>query len=111
MSIGHAPNEPGYSCPLFDEAINQIESARRINGELREWGAWWKERAEQLEEELQEETGLLRRLLDYRDDEITEKESEIAELQQRVAELERANNTLEADVSRLTDWSDRVGPR
>lgn len=111
MSIGHAPNEPGYSCPVFDEAIAQIEAARSINADLREWGTWWKERAEQLEEELEEDTGLLRRQLDERDDEITEKEREIAELQQRVAELERENNTLEADVSRLTDWSDRVGPR
>lgn len=109
--MSNPPSEPSHSCPAFNRAIEFIEEARDINSSLREWGWEWKERAEQLEEELREETGFLRRQLDDRDEQIEAKDREIAELQQRVAELKSENSSLEAEVSRMTDWADTVGPR
>ena len=66
--------EPGYTCPDIDDAISDIESfydevkdnldsmktkavaaleeMRKANEKIREWGAWYKERAEGLEDEL-----------------------------------------------------------
>jgi polyhydroxyalkanoate synthesis regulator phasin len=46
------PHEPNHSCPDLDKAIEGIESARKIHEGLREWGNWWKERAEELQEEV-----------------------------------------------------------
>jgi len=46
------PHEPSHSCPEFDEAIAEIEKARSINVDLRAWGNWWKEKAEELREEV-----------------------------------------------------------
>jgi len=36
-------NEPKVSCPSFDNAIEEIEKARSINDELRQWGKHWQE--------------------------------------------------------------------
>ena len=41
--------EPSPSCPYFDDAISEIENARKINVDLRNWGHYWKEKYEDLE--------------------------------------------------------------
>jgi polyhydroxyalkanoate synthesis regulator phasin len=46
------PHEPDHSCPELDKAIEGIENARKIHEGLRNWGEWWKARAEELQEEV-----------------------------------------------------------
>ena len=53
------PIEPSYSCPHLDEAIAEIEKARKIHDELRKWGSWWEDRAEEIEEKSSEKIGEL----------------------------------------------------
>ena len=55
--------EPKATCPIIDTAIdncrtnindicNDFEMIRKANGELRDWGTYWKEKAEHLEKEV-----------------------------------------------------------
>ena len=62
--------EPRHSCPMFDDAIMdldaarsaldkaqaQIENGRSINESLRDWGTSWQEHAEEMEAQLAAET-------------------------------------------------------
>jgi SMC interacting uncharacterized protein involved in chromosome segregation len=50
--MSRPPQEPGYSCPHLDEAIAEIEKARKIHDQLREWGRYWESKSEDLSKEL-----------------------------------------------------------
>jgi chromosome segregation ATPase len=50
--MNRPPLEPGYSCPHLDEAIVEIEKARKIHDQLREWGRYWENKCEEKEKEL-----------------------------------------------------------
>jgi hypothetical protein len=43
------PKEPGHSCPDIDQIISMLEDLREENKKLREWGQWWKDKAEELD--------------------------------------------------------------
>ncbi len=71
-------SDPKASCPLFDEAIKQIELARSANAELRNNSESWKHIAEWHEikaDELRDKLGEARETID--------------ELQHRIKELEQ----------------------
>ena len=64
--MSRQPNCPPPSCPKVDklisymkddlkDRIDAVEDLRSINADLREWGEWWKERAEEIEREKDEE--------------------------------------------------------
>lgn len=67
--MAKAPKEPPHSCPRIDSAIAEMEEARKIHAELRDWGSYWKERCEDMERE---------------------HEREIDRLKERISELEDA---------------------
>jgi hypothetical protein len=46
------PQEPEFSCPHLDSAIEAIENARKIHDRLRRWGAYWKKQAQEIEKDL-----------------------------------------------------------
>lgn len=48
------PQEPEFSCPHLDSAIEAIENARKIHDRLRRWGAYWKKQAQEIEKEIEE---------------------------------------------------------
>ena len=69
------PEEPNFSCPHLDSAIEAIEKARKIHDSLRHWGAWWKKQAQKIEKDLTYE--------------IKEKDEYIAQLEQEIKELKK----------------------
>ena len=77
-----APPKPEYSCPHLDAAIAEIEKAREIHDDLRQWGTWWKERCGELETEHARE-------LKYKDDEIESLNDKIYELRDQIKHLEQ----------------------
>ena len=77
-----APTEPEYSCPNLDEAISEIEKARKIHDDLRKWGTWWQERCDELETEHARE-------INDKDDEIKSLTDKIDELRDQIKQLER----------------------
>lgn len=48
------PVEPEHSCPHIDEAINEMEKARKIHDNLRKWGSYWNDRCIDLQHEIYE---------------------------------------------------------
>lgn len=92
-----APLEPGYSCPHIDEAIAEMEKARKIHDELRKWGSWWESRAEEIEkessekiEELEDDVKKLNALVDDLRDEIEYLKKERDEANERAREFSSA---------------------
>ncbi len=83
----NAPREPEYSCPNLDEAISEIQKARKIHDDLRKWGTWWQERCDELEKEH-------RQAIDDKDDEIEELNNKIEQLQDEIKHLTRAQTQL-----------------
>ena len=75
------PYEPGYSCPHLDEAISEIEKARKIHDDLRKWGTWWQERCDELETEHAS-------AINDKDDEIKSLNDKIYELRDQIQQLE-----------------------
>ncbi len=88
-----APREPENSCPYLDKAIERIEEARTIHDDLRQWGRYY----EQLADERQDE---IDRLSEERNRQYREYENQIEDLQslledarEQIQELTRENNS------------------
>jgi chromosome segregation ATPase len=90
--------EPKYSCPHLDDAISaadqaantvrhEIEKARSIHEELREWGREWEVEARRLESKLSDVT-----------DERDKLDQENSELRSQIEKLERALAQAEAEI-------------
>jgi predicted RNase H-like nuclease (RuvC/YqgF family) len=69
------PQEPEFSCPHLDSAIEEIENARKIHDRLRRWGAYWKEQAQEIEKDLTSQ--------------IKEQDKYISQLEQEIEELKK----------------------
>ncbi len=96
-------NEPRHSCPMFDDAIMdldaarsaldkaqaQIENGRSINESLRDWGTLWQEHAEALEKE--------------KDLRIEELEKDLAAMTDRAGDAERERDELKAQLNVLKE--------
>lgn len=84
------PHEPYYSCPKIDESLVDLENAcknleelRTSNDQIRNWGRWYKERAEELEGEL------------------TDANNKIEELEESNKALEQDNKDLETELENV----------
>lgn len=86
-----APTEPPYSCPRIDAAIEEMEEARKIHNSLREWGAWWKDRCEEIERDLSKEIDSLK-------DDVKNLERRNEALEEELAEVRRAHAQAEAEI-------------
>lgn len=54
MSWRNIPDEPLPTCPDINAAISHMEDVRKANEQLRDCVAYWKERAEEAEAEVEE---------------------------------------------------------
>lgn len=87
-------SEPEISCPEFDEAIKQIEKARSINNELRQWGQQWQDNYEELELDSQKEIETLQ-------EEKQDLENEMDELKGTIKEQEKRIEDMEEEIRNL----------
>lgn len=72
--MSREPSCPPFSCPSIDRLINAIsedryavglaEDLRSVNSSLRSWGEWWKEKAEEIESQKDEEIKALLKEID-----------------------------------------------
>jgi phage host-nuclease inhibitor protein Gam len=74
-----APKEPPYSCPRIDAAIEEMEEARKIHNSLREWGAWWKDRCEDIERDYEKQVDELKSEIRRLDDIVQDVERELTD--------------------------------
>jgi chromosome segregation ATPase len=88
-----APKEPPHSCPNLDSAIAEIERARTIHDQLREWGNYYLTLSEERQDDID-------RLSEERNRQYREYESQIEDLQslledarEQIQELTRENNS------------------
>lgn len=72
-------DEPEWSCPSLDSAIDSINDARKIHQQLRDWGHYWKDAFDELEKESSEEIESLK-------EEISSLKSEIDDLKNELKE-------------------------
>ena len=88
--------EPPVSCPYFDQAIIEIEAARKINTDLRDWGDEWREKYYELDKEYEH-------LKDEKADEISNLKDTISDLKHELKDKEIQIQSLEADVEGLIE--------
>lgn len=82
-----------YAC----EVLGPLEEIRKANSELREYGNYWEERADELKDEVE---GLEDRLQSVEDDRDS-CENQVEELQQEIKELIAYNNELQSELRGL----------
>jgi hypothetical protein len=86
------PKAPDFSCYHFDAAIASIEKAREINLDLRNYAEAFKEIADELKAEFEEEREMLRELLGTQREEVFQRDEKIEKLR---AKMERMHSKLE----------------
>jgi predicted RNase H-like nuclease (RuvC/YqgF family) len=89
-----APKEPPYSCPRIDAAIEEMEEARKIHNSLREWGAWWKDRCEEIERDYEKQVDELK-------SDVRRLEDIVGDLERELADTRRAHAQAEAEIRDL----------
>ena len=79
--------EPKHTCPFIDGAIRSAaadwEDIRSLNNELRDWGKYWQDEYETMEEIKNDEIENLKDAIRDLKDKISELESELTEVSQR----------------------------
>lgn len=83
--------EPEYSCPRIDSAIQEMEEARKIHNNLREWGHHWKDRCEEIERDYEKR-------IDGLTDDVSHLEDKCADLKNEVEELRRQLEEVRMDT-------------
>ena len=86
--------QPPASCPDFDNAIECIEAARKVNGDLREWGEEWRDKFYELEKDHEA-------MKDSKNDEISRLKDEIDDLEHKLKDKSIEINSLQDDVVSL----------
>lgn len=88
------PEEPPYSCPRIDAAIEEMEEARKIHHSLRQWGSWWKDRCDEIERDISKEIDSLK-------DDVRQWEDRCETLEDEIADMRRALAQAEAEIKDL----------
>lgn len=50
--MAREPREPDHTCPHIDSAIAEMETVRKMNQQLRDWGNYWKDQCAEKEQEI-----------------------------------------------------------